>query len=193
MVSVPRLFRGTNTGGTQLEAIGRSGTDPLDPLEGKHTETSTTVAAQRQSWLQQQSLASRGGIIAAVIAVIAMAILFDKIRSTIVTVVIAVSVCAAIWIGANLLFDQARSRWQRFNTLWFATLGILLGVVLHGNGLTIGSEGGVWSWILGPARRWCRVRGHRLPARSERRPAAAPNHLDRRVRPHRGGDRPAHP
>ena len=79
-----------------------------------------------------------------------MAILFDKIRSTIITVVVAVSACAAIWIGANLLFDQVRGRWQRFNTLRFATLGALLGIVLHGNGLTLGSEGGTWSWILGP-------------------------------------------
>ncbi len=64
--------------------------------------------------------------------------------------IVAVSACAAIWIGANLLFDQARGRWQRFNTLWFGTLGALLGIVLHGNGLTVGSGGGVWSWILGP-------------------------------------------
>jgi alpha-glucoside transport system permease protein len=85
-----------------------------------------------------------------VLGLIVLAVQVDKIRSTIVTVVVAVSVCAAIWIGANLLFDQARGHWQRFNTLWFGTGGVLLGVVLHGNGLTIGSEGGLWSFLLGP-------------------------------------------
>ena len=81
---------------------------------------------------------------------IVLAILSDKVRSTIITVVVAVAACAAIWIGANLLFDQARGRWQRFNTLRFAALGALLGIVLHGDGLTIGSEGGPLTWILGP-------------------------------------------
>ncbi len=79
-----------------------------------------------------------------------MAILFAKIRSTIFTVVLAVGGCAAIWIGANLLFNQARNRWQRFNTIRFAVVGALLGVVLHGNGLTIGSQGGFLNWLIGP-------------------------------------------
>lgn len=133
-----------------METIERSGTDPLDPLEGKHAEASSDEASRRDSWLQQQSYGTLGGIVAALVAVIVMGVLFDKIRSTIITVIVAVSACAAIWIGANLLFDQARGRWQRFNTLWFGTLGALLGIVLHGNGLTVGSGGGVWSWMLGP-------------------------------------------
>ena len=141
-----------------METIGRSGTDPLDPLEGKHADAPTTVTAERQSWLQQQSWSSRSGIVGALVAALVMAILFDKVRSTILTVVVAVAACAAIWIGANLLFDQARGRWQRFNTLRFAALGFLLGIVLHGNGLTIGSEGGIWSWVLGPLAGRCRVR-----------------------------------
>jgi ABC-type sugar transport system permease subunit len=134
-----------------METIERSGRDPLDPLEGRHLETtSMDEESGRQSWAQQQSYATLGGIVVALVVLIVMAVLFDRIRSTVITVVVAVSACAAIWIGANLLFDQARNRWQRFNTLWFGTLGALLGIVLHGNGLTIGSEGGVWSWILGP-------------------------------------------
>jgi ABC-type sugar transport system permease subunit len=88
--------------------------------------------------------------VGALVGALVLAILFGKVRSTVLTVVIAVAGCAGIWIGANLLFDQARNRWQRFNTLWFGVLGVLLAIVLHGNGLTLASEGGVWSWLLGP-------------------------------------------
>jgi ABC-type sugar transport system permease subunit len=146
----PTHFGERRTGGTKLETIGKSAPDPLDPLEGEHTTTATTVAAQRRSWVAQQSWASRAGIVGALVGALVLAVLFGKIRSTIITVVIAVGACAAIWIGANLLFDQARGRWQRFNTLSFGALGALLAIVVHGNGLTIGSEGGVWSWLLGP-------------------------------------------
>ncbi len=133
-----------------METIGKSASDPLDPLEGEHTTTPTTVTAQRRSWIAQQSWASRAGIVGALVGALVLAVLFSKVRSTIVTVVIAVAACAGIWIGANLLFDQARDRWQRFNTLWFGVLGALLAIVLHGNGLTLGSGGGAWTWLLGP-------------------------------------------
>lgn len=145
-----RRISGDEPGGFNLETIGRSGPDPLDPLEGDHVTAPTTDAAQRRTWIAQQSWSSRTGIVGALVGTLVLAVLFDKIRSTIFTVIVAVSACAAIWIGANLLFDQVRGRWQRFNTLWFGTLGVLLGIVLHGNGLTIGSEGGTLSWVLGP-------------------------------------------
>ena len=93
---------------------------------------------------------TRVAIVAGLIAMVVMAILFDKIRSTIITVLIAVAACAAIWIGANLLFDQARERWQRFSALAFAAVGALIGIIVHGNGLTLGSGGGFLSWVLGP-------------------------------------------
>ncbi len=130
-----------------METIGRTEPDPVDPLEGEHVRESATVASR--PWLSKSST-SRAGIVAVLIGALVLAVLFEKIRSTIITVVVAVAACAAIWVGANLLFDQARDRWQRFNTLRFGALGALLGIVLHGNGLTIGSGGGVWSWLLGP-------------------------------------------
>jgi ABC-type sugar transport system permease subunit len=130
-----------------METIERTDPDPVDPLAGGHTSGSTGGA---QPWLSKQSWTSRAAIGGVLIGALVLAVLFDKIRSTIITVVIAVAACAAIWIGANLLFDQARSRWQRFNTLWFGVMGAVLGILLHGNGLTIGSGGGVWSWLLGP-------------------------------------------
>ena len=84
------------------------------------------------------------------IGLIVMAVLFEKIRSTVITVVVAVAVCAAIWIGANLLFDQTRERWQRFSAIAFAVVGAVVGTILHGNGITLGSGGGFLPWLLGP-------------------------------------------
>ena len=125
------------------------------------------------------------------VGVLVLAVLFDKVRSTIITVVIAVGACAAIWIGANLLFDQARDRWQRFNTLWFGVLGALLAIVLHGNGLTLGSGGGVWSWLLGPLVGGAAFGAVGFLLAQTEDPRTAPHHLDRRLRDHRGGDRAA--
>ncbi|MEM9515089.1 MAG: ABC transporter permease subunit [Actinomycetota bacterium] len=123
---------------------------PLDPLEGGHSEGQTSLSAQRRSWMSQQSWASKAGIIGALVGALVLAVLFGKVRSTIITVVIAVAACAAIWIGANLLFDQARERWQRFQTLWFGLFGLVLGVLLHGNLLTLGSGTGFLTWVVGP-------------------------------------------
>jgi len=48
------------------------------------------------------------------------------IAETTVKVLFAVGLTAALWIGANLLFDQAYSHWTRFNALLGATLGFLV-------------------------------------------------------------------
>ena len=133
-----------------METIAGGGPDPLDPLEGQHTEGPTTASKQRRAWLAQQSWAGRGAIVGALIGALVLAILFDKVRSTVITVIVAVAACAGIWVGANLLFDQARERWQRFNTLWFGIFGFSLGIVLHGNGLTLGSSDTFLTWIIGP-------------------------------------------
>ena len=77
-----------------------------------------------------------------------------KIISTLITVVVAVGFSAAIWVGANLVFNQARYHWARFNGLVFGVGGFLLGVLLSGNRLTIGSEGetlgGFLNWVWLP-------------------------------------------
>ena len=65
-----------------------------------------------------------------------------KIRTTIITVLVAVGASAAIWIGANLLFDQVRQRWLTFSTIVFAIVGALVGITLHGNGSPSGPERG---------------------------------------------------
>jgi ABC-type sugar transport system permease subunit len=133
-----------------METIEGGGQSPLDPLEGSHTEGPTTIKSQRRSWLRSEQFVSKAPIVAALIGALVLAILFGKVRTTIITVVVAVTFCAAIWIGANLLFDQARDHWVRFNTLRFASFGVLLGIVLHGNLLTHGSGEGFLAWIVGP-------------------------------------------
>jgi len=73
-----------------------------------------------------------------------------KARSTLVTVVIAVAASAGLWIGANLLFNQVRERWAEFSVIAFGIVGALIGIVLHGNQVTVGSGDGILNWILGP-------------------------------------------
>lgn len=78
----------------------------------------------------------------------------SKFLTTLLTVVIAVGASAGIWILANIVFNQARGRWRLFNALCFAAGGLILGVLLAGNRLTIGSptadEGGFVSFIWLP-------------------------------------------
>ncbi len=126
------------------------GADSPDPMEGEHTTAATTTVRHDRSWFAKQSLANRGAMAVGLVGLLFLAIIDDKVRGTIITVFVAVAVCAGIWIGANILFDQVQDRWQRFQTIWFALLGLALGVILHGNGLTLGSEGGLFSWVLGP-------------------------------------------
>jgi ABC-type sugar transport system permease subunit len=110
-------------------------------------------------------------IIIAVVVIVILAIgavLERKVRSTIVTVTIAVIVTGGIWVLANLLFNQVRTRWERFSVLAFGAVGALFGVVLHGNlltrgsgdgplvanfglfHLTVASGDGFFKWVLGP-------------------------------------------
>lgn len=89
------------------------------------------------------------GALAAAFAIF-LFIFQPKFRSTVVTVVIAVGGSAALWIGANLLFNQVRERWIRFSVISGAVLGAVYGVILHGNNLTLGSGDGFLNWIPGP-------------------------------------------
>jgi alpha-glucoside transport system permease protein len=58
-----------------------------------------------------------------------------NIAETSVKVILAVVLSAALWVGANLLFDQAYARWTRFNTILGAVIGLLGYFVLEANGL----------------------------------------------------------
>lgn len=57
-----------------------------------------------------------------------------EIAETTVKVVLAVALTAALWIGANLIFDQAYSRWSRFNALVGAVTGFVGYFVAEANG-----------------------------------------------------------
>ena len=134
-----------------METIQEDTAGSADPSVGG-ADGSQTGSGPPSLWAQQmqQPLRTKVGIAVGVIGLIILAILSGRILSTIITVVLAVAVCAGIWIGANLLFDQARERWQRFQTLAYGILGAILGVILHGNQLTLGSGDNVFAWVLGP-------------------------------------------
>ena len=59
----------------------------------------------------------------------------SDMSSTLLKVVVAVAISAAVFIGANLLFDQAYPRWTLFNVIVGAIGGFLFYVVLECNGL----------------------------------------------------------
>ncbi len=59
----------------------------------------------------------------------------SKILSTLILIVVAVGASAALWIGANVLFNQVRSNWIRFNALAGYAVGFLLLLLLQGNRL----------------------------------------------------------
>ncbi len=91
-----------------------------------------------------------GAIAVGILAFIFWAFVEPKIRTTFFTVVIAVAASAGIWIGANMLFNQVRSDWLRFNAITFTIIGAVFGVVLHGNLITLASGEGFFTWAIGP-------------------------------------------
>jgi ABC-type sugar transport system permease subunit len=57
------------------------------------------------------------------------------IAQTTLKVLVAVLFTAALWVGANVLFDQAYDHWTRFNTLVGVTAGFVGYFVAEANGL----------------------------------------------------------
>jgi len=125
--------------------------DTLETLQ--HTEPSEldepSGSNSPQDRSSKQLLQIVGGAVL-LLGVVFWAFVEPKIRSTLFTVIIAVGASAGIWIGANLLFNQVRERWLRFSTIIFAVVGALVGIVLHGNLITLGSGTGFLTWIVGP-------------------------------------------
>ncbi|MEM8619918.1 MAG: sugar ABC transporter permease [Actinomycetota bacterium] len=93
---------------------------------------------------------SRVAVAAIVVGLVIWAIFEPKIRSTVITVVVAVAASGAIWVGANLLFNQVRNRWPLFNAIAYGLIGFIGGVLLHGNLITVGSGRGFFTWVVGP-------------------------------------------
>ncbi len=58
-----------------------------------------------------------------------------KVIDTLILIVLAVGISAAVWVGANMLFDQVRERWTRFNALAAFIAGFVGLLILQGNRL----------------------------------------------------------
>jgi alpha-glucoside transport system permease protein len=61
-----------------------------------------------------------------------------KVLTTILSVVIAVGVFTALWVGLNLIFNQATRDFKRFSALAGGVLGLVLMTVIDGNRLITG-------------------------------------------------------
>ncbi len=97
-------------------------------------------------------LRSRNAVISLLVLVgfVIWAIFETKVRTTLIAVVAAVGGSAGLWIAANLVFDQVRERWRAFSALATGLVGAFVGIVIHGNNLTVGSGDGFLNWVIGP-------------------------------------------
>ncbi|MGK0273895.1 MAG: ABC-type sugar transport system permease subunit [Ilumatobacter sp.] len=89
-----------------------------------------------------------------VLALVYGVIFSGKVRSTVILAVAAVGITGGVWIGANLLFNQATKRWALFNAARFGIVGFAFAAVISGNRLTNkGGDGGFfadlanWIWL----------------------------------------------
>ena len=73
-------------------------------------------------------------IFVAVIAYLGVYVGPSEMFSTLVKVVVAVALSAALFVGANLLFDLAYDRWTLFNTIVGAITGFIVYGVLDNTG-----------------------------------------------------------
>lgn len=67
---------------------------------------------------------------------------------TLVKVVAAVGISVALWVGANLLFNQAYSRWVQFSTICGFIVGFVVFLVLDGNHILRELPARPWLWAL---------------------------------------------
>ncbi len=65
----------------------------------------------------------------------------DRVISTLISIVAAVGGSAGLFIGANKLFDLARSRWEVFGAVNGGLLGFLAGLVMWANNVVTFVEG----------------------------------------------------
>ncbi len=72
----------------------------------------------------------------------------QKVIQTILGVVIAVGAFTALWVGANLIFNQATRDFKKFSALAGAAVGLVLMTILDGNRLVtgIGVRPDSWEW-----------------------------------------------
>lgn len=73
-----------------------------------------------------------------------------KLLTTILTVLVAVIASAGLWTIANLVFNQVERNWSRYKLLTGAVGGFVLGALIAGNRVTVGSEGNFFNWVWLP-------------------------------------------
>ncbi len=73
----------------------------------------------------------------------------QKVIQTILGVVVAVGAFTALWVGANLVFNQATRDFKRFSAIAGAIVGTLFMTVVDGNRLVTGiGRPNEWDWAL---------------------------------------------
>ena len=129
-----------------MEKLQRSVSDEGTP----GTEKPNSDIRRRAASLSTRERVRIGLGFVVVLGLIYWAFVEPKIRTTVTTVLIAVGASAGLWIGANFLFDLVRPKWLTFSTIVFGIVGAVVGVLLHGNLITIGSGTGFLTWVVGP-------------------------------------------
>lgn len=120
-----------------------------EPVGGRHATVNDPDAASPAKKLASQIAFGLVGL-----ALLYGFIFTPKVRSTVILAVAAVAITGGVWIGANLLFDQATKRWAAFNAARFGLAAIAVTGIISGNRLTNdGGDGGFfanlvnWIWL----------------------------------------------
>lgn len=74
-----------------------------------------------------------------------------KVRTTVISVLVAVGVSAVLFVGANVWFNQALKDWRRFGAITGAAAGGAIAIVLTGNrliGLKVGESDASTLWVF---------------------------------------------
>jgi len=153
-VEVPndRGIRRAVIGGLALTAVLVAATfiviGPLDPRVGSASAILERVVASligaggilaglRAFRVTQQDLVRRSAsLVLSLSASLALWWLYvdrASVRAAIISVIVAIVVSAALFVGANRWLDQALVAWWRFTTVTGLALGALVGIVLVGN------------------------------------------------------------
>ncbi len=72
----------------------------------------------------------------------------QKLVTTIIGVLVAVGAFTALWVGANLVFNQATQNFKRFSALAGAIVGMVVMIIIDGNQLItgVGIRPDTWEW-----------------------------------------------
>jgi alpha-glucoside transport system permease protein len=128
---------------TVIDDLAEQDEDIIKGVVGDRPDEISTAAVIGR-WFKRVLLA----IVA--VFVIAMLVTQPKAQKTAIVALASIGLSLAVWIGANLVFNQARSRWMRFRALVFGIVGFAFGAVVSGNRLLDGADSGFFSWVWFP-------------------------------------------